>query len=80
MKSPRDSYTLQHLNKLCYPGQSKFLTDAFSKATKLPYSYLFLDWHVNTPDEYRIRSSIFPVKLFPCTLLLVVYSSKNTIF
>lgn len=81
--SPKIIYILsRHLNKLCYPGKSQFLTDAFAKATKNPYSFLFLDWHVNTPDEWRVRSSIFPVLSSSLlqTVFVLKYAFRTKIF
>ena len=43
-----------------FPGKKNFLVDAYSDATKTPHSYLLVDLHPETPDEYRVRSNIFP--------------------
>jgi hypothetical protein len=43
-----------------YPGQAKFLVEAFQDATKKPYGYLLIDLKATTIDRYRIRTNIFP--------------------
>lgn len=59
-KSPRDSSQMQHLAKQMYPSNSRFFVETFADATREPYSYLVIDLKPDTPDEYRLRSGIFP--------------------
>lgn len=59
-KNPRDKTQVSNLAKQMYPGQVKFVQEAFSDATKKPYGYLFIDLKPYTPDEFRLRTNIFP--------------------
>lgn len=59
-KSPRDVSQIQHLAKQMYPGKTRFLVDSFKDATREPYGYLVVDLKPDTPDEYRLRTGIFP--------------------
>jgi hypothetical protein len=43
-----------------YPGQSKFLVEAFKNATEKPFGYLLLDLKPDTDEKYRVRTNIFP--------------------
>ena len=62
-KSPRDVMQIQHLGKQMYPKNSAFMREAFTDATSKPYSYLLVDLRPDTPDEMRLRASIFPGEL-----------------
>lgn len=59
-KSPRDAMQVEHLARQMYPGKTKFMREAFKDATSEPFSYLLIDLRPETPDELRLRSSIFP--------------------
>ena len=59
-KNPRDQSQIRVLSYQMFPGQKNFLVDAYSDATKTPHSYLLVDLHPETPDEYRVRTKIFP--------------------
>ena len=41
-------------------GKGKRLMEAYSKATRTPFSYLVLDLHPETPEAMRFRSHILP--------------------
>ena len=43
-----------------YPGKTKYFKDAYEKATSQPYGYLVSDMTVTCPNEYRLRTKIFP--------------------
>ena len=44
-----------------YPEMKEnFVFEAFKDATSIPYGYLFLDMKVETPEDLRVRSRIFP--------------------
>lgn len=60
MKNPRDSSQVSTFAKQFAPGKTKFITDVFREATRLPHSYLIFDNHQRTPDIIRVRSNIFP--------------------
>lgn len=53
-KNPRDATSIQHLARQMYPGNTKFLTSVFEKATKKPYSHLTIDLKQQTDDSCRL--------------------------
>ena len=59
-KNPRDQSQIRVLSYQMFPGKKNFLVDAYSDATKTPHSYLLVDLHPETPDQYRVRSKKFP--------------------
>ena len=59
-KSPRDSSQIIHLAKQIYPGNTKFMQEAFQDATAKPYGYLLCDLKPDTPDDFRLRTNLFP--------------------
>lgn len=59
-KNPRDALQVATLARQMYPGQSKFLVEAFKDATEKPFGYLLLDLKPDTEEKYRIRTNIFP--------------------
>ena len=59
-KNPRDGSQITHLAKQMYPGQTKYVQEAFALATREPHGYLLLDLKQSTPDNMRTRSHIFP--------------------
>ena len=59
-KNPRDKSQIMHLGRQLYPGHVKYVQESYNDATKEPYGYLFIDLKSNTPEEYRLRTKIFP--------------------
>ena len=59
-KNPRDASQIVHLAKQMYPGETKYVQEAFTLATRNPHGYLLLDLKQTTPDNLRMRSHIFP--------------------
>ncbi len=59
-RNPRDKSQIIHLAKQMYPGNVKFLQQSFNDATSKPYGYLLVDLKSETPEEIRLRTSIFP--------------------
>lgn len=60
-RNPRDVNQIGVLARQMYAkDKSKFLIDAFQKATSKPYGYLFIDLRQETEDLLRIRGGIFP--------------------
>ena len=59
-KNPRDTSQITHLAKQMYPGKVKLVQESFKNATKVPYGYLVIDLKQETPEQLRLRSSIFP--------------------
>ena len=59
-KNPRDATHMSHLARQMYPGRVKFVQEAFKDATSLPYGYLLIDLKQDTPEDTRLRTTIFP--------------------
>ena len=59
-KNPRDKSQIRNLAYQIFPSTPNFLIEAFSDATQSRYSYLLIDLHPETAEEYRIRTRIFP--------------------
>ena len=59
-KNPRDLRQISTLGAKMIPGKGKFIVEAFQRATKNPWSYLFLDYNQDCPDVVRMRSNILP--------------------
>jgi hypothetical protein len=59
-KNPRDKSQVRFLAHQVYPENSKFLINVFHHATEQPHSYLVLDLHPDTPENYRLLTNIFP--------------------
>jgi len=59
-KNPRDAMQVATLARQMYPGNSKFLVEAFKDATSNLFGYLLLDLKPDTSERYRIRTNIFP--------------------
>ena len=58
--NPRDRAQVNHLARQMYPGKTKFLQEAYADACCQPYGYLFLDLKQDTPEQFRVRTNIFP--------------------
>jgi len=59
-KNPRDQSQIRVLSNQMFPGKKNFLVDAYSDATNTPHSYLLIDLHPETPEQFRVRTNIFP--------------------
>lgn len=59
-KQPRDKSSICSLSRQMFPENYHFLLDAYSDATKEPFSYLLIDCKPATSDLIRFRSKIFP--------------------
>jgi hypothetical protein len=60
MKNPRDKTQVMHLAKQIYPSDTKFITEAYNKATEAAYGYIKIDLTPDTPENLRIQSRITP--------------------
>jgi hypothetical protein len=61
MSNPRENLQIKVLSSQIDGANSQFVLDAYNNVTKNnPFSYLFLDFHQNTPEEIRVRTNIFP--------------------
>ena len=58
-KNPRDSSQIIHLAKQMFPGQTRYMQEAYKMATSEPFGYLLVDLKQNTPENLRLRSNIF---------------------
>ena len=59
-KNPRDKSQIRYLAHQIYPENSKFLSSVYEDATSSPHSYLVIDLHPETPEQFRILTNIFP--------------------
>lgn len=59
-KNPRDKSQIMHLAKQIMPGKSRAFIEIFNDATKMPFSYLFVDLRPETDENLRLRTGIFP--------------------
>ena len=59
-KHPRDTKQINVIAHRCHVKNPKLVIDAYKDATRLPYSYLFMDFTQKTEDFLRIRTNIFP--------------------
>ena len=59
-KNPRDKLQISTLARQMYPGNVKFITEAYSDATKQAYGYLLFDLKPETEERLRIRTGILP--------------------
>lgn len=60
-KNPRDASQIQTFARQIFPrGNGKFLVDAYIKSTSKAYGYLIIDLCPDTPEQFRVRESIFP--------------------
>ncbi|GBN04165.1 hypothetical protein AVEN_12125-1 [Araneus ventricosus] len=59
-KNRRDLSQVTHLGKQLFPRHLKFFQEVYEDAIKKPYSYLFLDFRGETPEELRLRTQILP--------------------
>jgi len=60
MKNDRAIQQVSFLSKQICPENIPYLIQAYSSATKKPYSYLVVDLRSDTEKEIRLRSNIFP--------------------
>src|SRR6266481_5027925 len=78
-KNPRDAAQISCLAKQVFPGNNKFLLDAYKSATESAYGYLLLDFKQTTPDELRLRTNILP-KEWPEIIFVPKRESKMLSF
>lgn len=61
MKNPRDKTQISYVSRQMFPGNSRFLVDAFEDITgENPFSYMLIDFRQQTSEHMRIRAGIFP--------------------
>jgi hypothetical protein len=60
-KCPRDRMQIMTLAKQISPDNPKFILQSFNDATSSsPFSYLIIDLKPATPEDFRVRTNIFP--------------------
>ena len=59
-KNRRDVSQINCLARQLYPQNSRFLLDAYIKATSEPFKYLVVDLHPRMREELWIRDGLFP--------------------
>ena len=58
-KNPRDASQIQYLARQMYPKDPEYLVQVYERVMTLgPYSYLFIDFRQETPDNMRLRANI----------------------
>jgi energy-coupling factor transporter ATP-binding protein EcfA2 len=61
MSNPRETLQIKTLSTQIDGANQNFIINCYKDATKnKPFSYLFLDFDQNTPEELRVRTNIFP--------------------
>ena len=67
-KNPSDATQIAVIGRQMYPKDPDFLPDVYSKATKRPHGYVFIDLRQETDDDLRIRSHVlqkeFPMRTY----------------
>ena len=59
MRSPMFLSQVMTLGRQLFPGQPKFLLDAYKNATAKPYSFLVINLHPLCDDQLRVSADIF---------------------
>jgi|GWRWMinimDraft_13_1066021.scaffolds.fasta_scaffold01072_2 GTPase SAR1 family protein len=77
MKNKRDGASVSFLARQISPYNTRYITEAYLKATRKPYSYLLFDLRQETNDLIRIRSNIFS---FPISVFIDENDAQQTIF
>ena len=60
LRNPSSQQQIRTLASQMYPGRGKFFIEAYNDATSKPYSYLAIDSHPQTAEQYRLSTNIFP--------------------
>ena len=56
-KSPRDSRAITTLATQMFPGRTKYMREAYQRATSTPFSHLLIDLRQETDDRYRLKEN-----------------------
>ena len=59
-KNHRDASQMSHLARQMYPRRVNSYKRLFKDATSVPYGYLLIDPKQDTPEDMRLRTTIFP--------------------
>jgi hypothetical protein len=68
-KTPRDGSQIKTLATQMSAFKVNFVIESFRRATRLPYSYLLLDYTQEIGDHLRLRSNIFDFEA-PCIVFV----------
>ena len=63
-KNPRAKSQIRYLAHQIFPDNSKYLTKVYEHATREPHSYLLIDLHPETPEQYRVLAIYSPGNKF----------------
>src|SRR5271156_2333103 len=67
-KSPSDATQIAVIGRQMFPHNPSFLSHVYSRATKRPHGYIFIDLRQETDDDLRIRSRVlqreFPMQVY----------------
>jgi len=59
-KNPRESSQIRVFARQVDHQKVKFIEEAYRDSTQVSHGYLLFDFKQSTPEEYRIRTKIFP--------------------
>jgi hypothetical protein len=59
-RNARSAAQVRTLGNQIMPGRADYFMDSYSKAVSKNFGYLLLDLSPTTPDNYRLRTNIFP--------------------
>ena len=76
----RDKTIIRTLSYQMYPGNTKFLIDAYNDATKNKFGHLFLDCKPNSDELLRVRGNIFDFSDKFIIYLPKDYKTEHNIF
>ena len=57
---PRDKLQFTYLARQMYPGNTKWLTDAYAAVTSKAYTCMIMDFRPECPEFFRVRSHVLP--------------------
>ena len=63
LKCPSDQLQISTLARQLYPRQQKYFLESYQDACSQPYGYLVVDLTPESPDEFRLRTNIFPTEI-----------------
>lgn len=73
LKNPRDMRQALCLATQTHPNNTGYFMDAYKDAIHKPYGYLLVDLKPDTPDEFRLRTRIFPSESIKGLFSPVIY-------
>jgi hypothetical protein len=58
-RNPRDANQVATLVRQMYPGNGKFMLEAYKDATEKSYGYLLIYLKPDTDEKFRVRTNTF---------------------